>query len=93
MTKHEDRRFSATLSSQDLAVVGCLASLAKFVRQTGEKDGRPTTSEKDWRRAGQKMIFRFSAALDRDLFINEVRRLLPANLVRFDDERDNNFAP
>jgi len=39
--------------------------------------------------AGQKVTFRFSTALYRDLFKNEVRRLLPANLVRFVAVSDN----
>jgi hypothetical protein len=42
--------------------------------------------ETDWRAAGQKVTFEFSRALDRDLFKNEVRRLVPANLVRFNGD-------
>jgi hypothetical protein len=53
---------------------------------------RENTEERDWRAAGQKVTFGFSRALDRDLFMNEVRRLLPANLVRFDAESDNDPA-
>jgi hypothetical protein len=64
--------------------------LAKFSQETGNNaipwEG---TEEKDWRAAGQKVTFRFYRALYRDLFKNEVRRLLPANLVRFDAESDD----
>ena len=85
-----DHRFSATLSSPDLAVIGCIQALAKFSQETGNNvipcEG---TEEKDWRAAGQKVTFRFSTALYRDLFKNEVRRLLPANLVRFVAVSDN----
>jgi hypothetical protein len=90
MTEHPDHRFSATLSSPDLALIGCLQALAKFSQETGNNiipcEG---TEEKDWRAAGQKVTFRFSTALYRDLFKNEVRRLLPPNLVRFDAVSDN----
>jgi hypothetical protein len=90
MTEHADHRFSATLSTPDLALIGCLRALAEFSEQTGS-DTVPgeDAGEKDWRAAGQKVTFRFYRALYRDLFKNEVRRLLPANLVRFDAESDD----
>jgi hypothetical protein len=86
MTKHVDRQFRATLSTLDLALVGCLRALADFSQQNLSRESR---EEKDWRADGQKVTFGFSRALDRDLFKNEVRRLLPANLVRFEGESDN----
>ena len=91
MTEHADHRFSATLSTPDLALIGCLRALAEFSEQTGN-DTRP------WRRRwGKRLAGRWpeghlpflTAALYRDLFKNEVRRLLPANLVRFDAESDD----
>ena len=90
MTEHADHRFSATLCSRDLALIGCLRALAEFSEQTGSDTvlGQDA-GEKDWRAAGQKVTFRFSTALYRDLFKNEVRRLLPANLVRFVAVSDN----
>ena len=89
MTENADHRFSATLSSRDLALIGCLRALADFSQRN---ISRERTEEQDWRAAGQKVTFEFSRALDRDLFENEVRRLLPANLVRFDAETDNDPA-
>ena len=67
--------------------------MAEFSEQMGN-DTTPCedAKEKDWRAAGQKATFRFSRALSRDLFKNEVRRLLLANLVRFDGESDNDQA-
>ena len=56
MTERSDHRFSATLSSPDLAVIGCMQALAKFSQETGNNvipcEG---TEEKDWRAAGQKV--------------------------------------
>ena len=86
MTKHAYHRFSATLSTRNLALIGCLRALADFSQRN---ISRESTEEKDWRASGQKVTFGFSRALDRDLFKNEVRRLLPANLVRFEGESDN----
>ncbi len=86
MTEHADHRFSATLSTHDLALVGCLRALADFSQRNISPE---STEERDWRAAGQQVTFGFSRALDRDLFKNEVRRLLPPNLVRFDTEYDN----
>jgi hypothetical protein len=54
---------------------------------------RESQKETDWRAAGQKVTFGFSRALGHDLFKNEVCRLLPANLVRFDAESDHDLAP
>jgi hypothetical protein len=89
MTEHADHQFSATLSSRDLALVGCLRALADFSQRNLSRE---STEERNWRAAGQKVTFGFPTALDRDLFKNEVSRLLPANLVRFDAESDNDPA-
>ena len=90
MPDHADHRFCATLSSGDLASIECVRALAEFSQQAGNKNiSSEAEGERDWRAAGQKVTFCFARALDRDLFKNEVRRLLPADLVRFDGERDN----
>jgi hypothetical protein len=69
MTEHADHRFSATLSSGDLALIGCLRSLADFSQRSLSRE---STEERGWRAAGQKVTFGFSSGLDRDLFMNEV---------------------
>jgi hypothetical protein len=89
MTKHVEHRFSATLSSRDLALIGCLRALADFSQRNLSRE---STEERNWRAAGQKVTFDFARALDRDLFKNEVRRLMPARLVRFHPENDNDPA-
>ena len=90
MIKHAGRKFSATLSTPDLALVGCLRALAEF-SQTSSDDPFGA-EEKNWRAAGQKVTFGFATALDRALFKNEVRRLLPPHLVRFYAESDHDCA-
>ena len=90
MIKHAGRQFSATLSTPDLALVGCLRALAEFSQTSS--DDPCGAEENNWRAAGQKVTFRFATALDRALFKNEVRRLLPAHLVRFYAESDDDCA-
>ena len=65
-----------------MALIGCLRALADFSHRN---IARESMEERNWRAAGQKVTFGFPTALDRDLFKNEVRRLLPANLVRFEE--------
>jgi hypothetical protein len=65
------------------------AALADFSQRNVSRE---SAAERDWRAAGQKVTFDFSSALDRDLFKNEVRRLLPARLVRFEGESDKGAA-
>jgi hypothetical protein len=93
MTSHVRHKFSATCATPDLAVVGCLLALAEFVQRTGDDNALfAPPYEKDWLTAGEKITLTFARALDRDLFKNEVRRLLPANLVRFEAESDSERA-
>jgi hypothetical protein len=66
--------------------------LAAFNQQASHDNHPVCAEERDWRAAGQKVTFRFSTALNRDLFKNEVRRLLPAHLGRFHPEHDNDPA-
>ena len=82
--------FDSAIETLAFEHAGCLRALAEFSEQTGS-DTVPgeNAGEKDWRAAGQKVTFRFYRALYRDLFKNEVRRLLPANFVRFDAESDD----
>ena len=52
MTEHADHRFSATLSTRDLALIGCS-------QQAGNDIPSEATEERDWRAAGQKLTFCF----------------------------------
>jgi hypothetical protein len=85
--------FAPRYRAVNLALIECVRALAEFSRQAGSKNiSSEAEGEGDWRAAGQKVTFCFAEALDRDLFKNEVRRLLPADLVRFDGEGDNGLA-
>lgn len=80
MSKHIDHRFSITIHSDDLAVVGCLRALAKFSQKTGNNNiPWGGTKDSDWRRAGKQVTFRFDSESYRNLFEAEASRLLPAS--------------
>ena len=64
MAEHAGHRFSATLSTRDLALIGCLRALADFSQRN---ISRESMEERDWRAAGQKVTFGFSRALGASL--------------------------
>jgi hypothetical protein len=88
--QHELYRFSATVRTPDLAVLHCLRSLSQFAQATGNKRiPWGGTKEDDWKRTGQSAVFHFSRASYRERFLEECRRLLPAQsweLVSTDDD-------
>lgn len=81
MSDHQHHKFSATIHTDDLAVVGCLRALAKFSQTTGNNNiPWGGTKDNDWRRAGNQVTFRFSEPNYRDGFLTELARLLPQKL-------------
>ncbi len=79
---HVDYRFSVTIHTNDLAVVGCLRALAKYSQSHGNNNiPWGGTKDADWKRAGNKVTFRFSTHSYRDGFSAQVERLLPSDLV------------
>jgi hypothetical protein len=56
MTEHADHRFSATLSSPDLALIGCLRALAEFSEETGNGAGAFTKTR--WKKTGARLARR-----------------------------------
>lgn len=81
MTTHAEHRFSITLKTDDLAVVGCLRALAKYSQKTGNNQiPWGGTKDTDWLRAEKQVTFRFSSQRYRDGFLTEVERLLPRTL-------------
>ena len=93
MTTHADHRYSITVSTDDLALVGCLRALAKFSQRTGNNNiPWGGTKDADWRAAGKRVTFRFSTSAYREEFKTQVRRLLPAELLTFQSESDTDPA-
>ena len=76
MSDHSKYRFSITISSNDLAVINCLRSLAQF-RQKTENNRIPWggTKDKDWLSNNKQVTFHFSSIDYRELFVAEINRL------------------
>ena len=81
VSQHDHHKFSVTIHTDDLAVVGCLRALAKSSQKTGNNNiPWGGTKDKDWRRDEHKVTFRFSTPHYRDGLIAEAERLLPKSL-------------
>ena len=78
---HATYKFSITVKTDDLAVVNCLRSLSEYSQKTGiNRIPWGGTKDKDWKRDGHNVTFRFTTPEYRSGFVAEVRRLLPASL-------------
>ena len=93
MGQHSGYKFSITIHSEDLAVVGCLRSLSQF-SQKSENNRIPWggTKEPDWKRDGHSVTFRFTTPDYRSGFVAEAKRLLPISLWSVIAQSDNNPA-
>ena len=81
MSQHSIYKYSITIYTDDLALVGCLRALSKFGQRTGNNNiPWGGTKDKDWRRDKKRVTFRFSCPDYRDGFVSEIRRLLPEDL-------------
>ncbi len=92
-TTHADHRFSVTIRTDDLAVVGCLRALSKHAQTLG--NGQIPwggTKDEDWRRKAHQVTFHFSSPGYRQGFLDDVRRLLPADLVTIVAQSDSDPA-
>ncbi len=93
MTTHADHKFSVTIHTDDLAVVNCLRALSKYSQRTGNNNiPWGGTKDSDWKSNQHRVTFRFSAPDYRELFRNELNRLLPNNLWKEVDSSDSDPA-
>jgi hypothetical protein len=92
-TEHSQHKFSITIHTDDLAVVGCLRALAKFSQKTGNNNiPWGGTKDHDWKRDCHTVTFRFSTVEYRDGFVDELNRLLPNSLWNVQATSDNDPA-
>jgi hypothetical protein len=93
MTNHEDYKFSITIHTDDLAVVGCLRALAQYSQKRGNnRIPWGNTKDKDWRGAGNCVTFRFTSPEFRQGFVAEITRLLPDGVWLERGRSDNDPA-
>ena len=93
MTVHSQHKFSVTIHTGDLAVVGCLRALAKFSQKTGNNQiPWGGTKDENWRRDDGCVTFRFSDPKYRDGLLSEAERLLPRELWELVSMREDDPA-
>jgi hypothetical protein len=93
MSDHALHKFSVTVHTDDLAVVGCLRALAQYSQKTGNnRIPWGGTKDQDWQRDKHQVTFRFSSPTYRDGFLIEIRRLLPENLWTVSQTSDSDPA-
>jgi len=86
-------RFSVTIHSNDLAVVGCLRALSQYSQKTGNnRIPWGATKDADWRRDHYRVTFRFSTTEYRQAFLLEANRLLPEATWEVVGTRDDDPA-
>ena len=74
---HSQYKFSVTIRSHDLAVVGCLRALSQYSQKTGNiRIPSGGTKDADWRRDHHCVTFHFSTTEYRQAFVLEANRLL-----------------
>lgn len=90
MIEREHYKFSVTIHTDDLAVVNCLRALSKYSQKT-DNNRIPWggTKDRDWKRDGHTVTFRFSRPLYREGFMEEINRLLPKGLWEEINRSDN----
>ena len=93
MSSHSDYKFSVTVHTDDLAVVGCLRALSQHAQATGNpRIPWGGTKREDWEEDRHHATFHFSAARYRENFLTESRRLLPVELWRVTAQNDDDPA-
>ena len=93
MTMHSKYKYSITVHSDDLAVVNCLRAVAEFSQKTGNnRIPWGGTKDKDWKRDGSCVTFRFTTTDYRARFLAEAKRLLPNQLWSVVGQNDNDPA-
>jgi hypothetical protein len=86
-------KYSVTIHSGDLAVVGCLRALSQY----SQKDGNNRipwggTKDSNWKRDGHAVTFRFTSPKYRTGFMQEAKRLLAEHLWKMAGISDNDPA-
>ena len=90
---HKEFHFSATIHTDDLAVLGCLRSLSQHAQASGNaRIPWGGTKRDDWERASHHATFHFSSAEYREEFVRQAQRLLPKNIWQVVSTQDDDPA-
>ncbi len=90
MTRTSDLHYSATVHTNDIAVLHCLRGLAEYAEESHLKHVAWGGTTRDyWEKHGHWVKFHFSSTRCRECFKNEAARLLPSgswNWVKMKDD-------
>ena len=82
MSLHSQYKYGITIQFDDLAIVNCLRALSQYSQKSGNnRIPWGGTKDKDWKRDNHQVTFRFSSPEYRKYFVNEIKRILPADLL------------
>ncbi|MYA96620.1 MAG: hypothetical protein F4X91_09475 [Nitrospinae bacterium] len=92
-SEHVNYHFSITFKTKDRAVVGCLRALAQYCQKEGNnRIPWGGTKDKDWRRDGYSVTFRFTKSSYRDDLESQAVRLFPMDLWSIVGKKDDDPA-
>jgi hypothetical protein len=81
MPQHSEYRYSATIATDDEALLNCLRALSHYAQQTGNtRIPSGGTKRSDWDREAHCVTFRFSHPRYRQAFLGHIERLFARDL-------------
>jgi hypothetical protein len=93
MAKHEDYKFSVTIHSDNIAVIGCLRALTQVSQREGDvRIPSGGTKRPDWERDGHQVTFRFTSPEYRHGFLALATEVLRDGLWSEVRRSDNDQA-
>jgi hypothetical protein len=93
MNEHQRFKYSATIHTEDEAVLNCLRALAQFTSRDGNaRISWGGTKKQQWESAGHTAAFRFTSPEWHNHFLVEYARLLPHDLWHMTSNSDNDPA-
>ena len=91
MSQHPLYKYSITIRTPDEVILYCIRSIAMYAQRTG--NNRITwggTTVPSWNANRNMVTFRFTQPHYREIFKDEMKRILPQNTWTAESEDDNN---
>src|SRR5262245_36939127 len=92
-SKHQDYKFSVTVHTDHIAVVGCLRALSQVSQEKGDvRIPSGGTKKPDWERNKHDVTFRFTSSVFRQDFVKRCAETLQPGLYHVVKQNDNDPA-
>jgi len=93
VSQHANYHYSVTIKTEDEAVLNCLRALSQYSQRTGNaRIPWGGTKKDDWEEDNHCVTFHFSDSKYRELFLEQIARLLPSELCEKVKENDLDSA-